>query len=212
MNELNSLVQAPPAAVNHVFVDFENVKEVDFRILSSKPSTLTIIAGANQTKMNTGMVEEMMKHADSVQLIRLESSGKDAVDFTVAFYLGRKAVTDPGAHYHIVSKDTGFDPLIGHLKSRQIKVKRHDGFSSLLSGAPGKAASRPVAHPVDRIKEMLRRSPKNRPGKETTLLRYVRHALGTEGTDKTAGEIVGAMKKDGTVKVYENQAVTYHFS
>ena len=60
-----------------------------------------------------------------MELVRIEMDGKDAVDFALAYYLGRKATTDPAAFFHIVSKDNGFDPLIEHLKSRRLKIRRH---------------------------------------------------------------------------------------
>ena len=73
---------APP--INHVFVDCENVHEIDASIIDSKAMMFTLLLGAKQTTLNAGLVEKLMEHAASVQLIRLASSGKNALDFALA--------------------------------------------------------------------------------------------------------------------------------
>ena len=42
--------------------------------------------------------------------VRLEASGSNALDFHIAYYLGNLVISDPTAYFHIISKDTGFDP------------------------------------------------------------------------------------------------------
>ncbi|MDB6069743.1 MAG: hypothetical protein JWL81_914 [Verrucomicrobiales bacterium] len=135
-----------PPALNHVFVDFENVHEIDFTVLSNRPATFTILVGAKQTRMDMKLVEEMMRHAGAVHLIRLTSSGKNALDFTLAYYVGRAAAVDPSAYFHIISKDTGFDPLVEHLRSHQVHIRRHADFSSLTFSHPSKSQQQSPIH------------------------------------------------------------------
>src|SRR4029077_13040812 len=104
-----------PAPVNHVFVDFENVHEIDQKIIGSKTVTFTLLLGAKQTKLDVSLVEKLLEHAASVHLIRITSAGKNALDFTLAYYVGRAVAADPTGFFHIVSKDAGYDPLIEHL-------------------------------------------------------------------------------------------------
>ena len=104
---------SPPT--NHVFVDFENVPEVDASIIGLKAVNFTLLLGANQKKLDAALVEKLMEHSASVQLVRLTSSSKNAVDFALAYYLGRAVLADPTAYFHLVSKDKGYDPLIEHL-------------------------------------------------------------------------------------------------
>ena len=42
----------------------------------------------------------------------------------IAFYLGQLSIQDPEGYFHIISKDTGFGPLVTHLRRRKIKVSR----------------------------------------------------------------------------------------
>lgn len=135
---------APP--MNHVFVDFENVHQVDLTLIGAKSVSFTLMVGAKQTKLDSDLVEKLMAHSSSVQLVKLKSSGKDALDFALAYYLGRAALADPTAYFHIVSKDGGFDPLIEHLRARHINVHRHVSCAELTFTWPGKKA--PVSEPI----------------------------------------------------------------
>jgi PIN domain len=143
---------APP--MNHVFVDFENVQHVDLSLIGAKSVSFTLMVGPKQTKLDSDLVEKLMAHSASVQLVKLKSSGKNALDFALAYYLGRAALANPSAYFHIISKDGGFDPLIEHLRSRHIHVYRHASCAELTFTWPGKkaAVSEPiVVKPVETI-------------------------------------------------------------
>jgi hypothetical protein len=135
---------SPP--MNHVFVDFENVHQVDLSLIGAKSVSFTLMVGAKQTKLDSDLGEKLMAHSSSVQLVKLKSSGKNALDFALAYYLGRAALADPTAYFHIVSKDGGFDPLIEHLRARHIHVQRHVSCAELTFSWPGKKA--PVGEPI----------------------------------------------------------------
>ena len=135
---------APP--MNHVFVDFENVHQVDLTLIGAKSVSFTLMVGAKQTKLDSDLVEKLMEHSSYVQLVKLKSSGQNALDFALAYYLGRAVLADPTAYFHIVSKDGGFDPLIDHLRARHIHVYRHVGCAELTFTWPGKKL--PVSEPI----------------------------------------------------------------
>jgi hypothetical protein len=216
----------PPADLsppwNHVFVDFENVTKIDFAALGTKPATYTLLLGAKQTRLETGLVEELMKHAGKVELVRLTSSGKNALDFALAYYIGRAAVVDPTGYFHIVSKDQGFDPLIDHLKSRQIRAHRHDDFSTLSFSGPPKrtaaaAAPRVAASmvplpelPLERALQHLKKHPNNRPKQEKTLVRHLRNLLGKTATEADAQALMKTLKDKGHVRITDKGPVSYH--
>src|SRR5204863_9909851 len=123
---------------NHVFVDYENVHEVDPAIIGARTVHLTLLIGPRQTRLDVPLVEKLLQHASSVELVRLKSSGANALDFALAYYLGRAVLADPCGHFHIVSKDVGYDPLLEHLRSKHIHVRRRDSFSTLTFLGPAK--------------------------------------------------------------------------
>jgi hypothetical protein len=132
--------------MNHVFVDFENVHHVDLSLIGAKSVSFTLMVGPKQTKLDSDLVEKLMAHSASVQLVKLKSSGKNALDFALAYYLGRAALADPTGYFHIVSKDGCFDPLIEHLRSRHIHVYRHASCADLTFTWSGKKAA--VSEPI----------------------------------------------------------------
>lgn len=208
---------APP--LNHVFVDFENVHQVDLSVIGAKSVNFTLLLGAKQTKLDAGLVEKLMEHAASVQLIRLASSGKNALDFTLAYYVGRAVSADPAAYIHIVSKDTGFDPLIEHLRSRHIHAHRHPSFATLtFSGtaktaavASSKAEPASQEEPLNRVLERLHKNVANRPKKKKTLLSQLKSQLSKDTTDADAAAAVllDKLVKAGHVRIGDKDAVTY---
>ncbi len=143
-----------PLPTNHVFVDFENVHEIDPAVFGHKSVSFTLLLGPVQKKLDAALVEQLLNHAGTVELVRLAEPGRNALDFALAFYLGRAVQTDPLDFFHIVSHDKGYDPLVEHLRHRHIRARRHDDFSALhfdgdgkLSAPQTKPAPTPVAVP-----------------------------------------------------------------
>lgn len=205
---------APPQ--NHVFVDFENVHQIDVSVIGAKAVNFTLLLGAKQTKLDVGLVEKMMEHSTSVQLIRLASSGKNALDFALAYYVGRAVSAHPGAYIHVVSKDKGFDPLVEHLRSRNIPAHRHDSFATLTFSGTAKAApaapkveTAGLEEPLTRVLERLRKNVTNRPKRKKTLLSHLKSNLGKDTTEAEAAKLVEMLRQAGHISIGDKDVVTY---
>lgn len=219
-----------PPPVNHVFVDFENVHQVAPAAIGGKGVSFTLLMGARQTKLDAALVEKLLEHAASVQLVRLGSSGRNALDFALAYYVGRAVAADPAGFFHIISKDAGYDPLIEHLRSRHIRARRHDDFTTLtFSGVAKlptptsptavpkpKAQSKPEVQPtaVDgweaQVLEHLRKPTTTRPRNEKKLLSYLLAHLGHKLTEAEALNLVKYLSQAGHLAIGEKGAITYH--
>lgn len=197
-----------PPPMNHVFVDFENVHQVDLSVIGKKAVSFTLLLGAKQTKLDAALVEKLMEHAASVQLIRLTTSGKNALDFAVAYYLGRAVLADPTAYFHIVSRDTDYDSLIEHLRSRHIQVRRHKDYTTLTFSAPPRATPSLPEDPLARVLDRLRTS--NQPKKQTPLLNHLKSILGKEATKEDAAKLLEQLRDAGYLSLGDKDAVTYH--
>ena len=202
-----------PTSMNHVFVDFENVHQIDLSVIGARSVSFTLLMGARQTSLDAALVEKLMAHAATVQLVRLNFSGKNALDFTLAYYVGRAVMTDPTGHFHIVSRDTGFDPLIQHLRSRHINAHRHNDFTTLtFSGAP-KPQIPQVAHAAEdlwtRVLEHLNRNVKNRPKRKKTLVSHLLSFSGKSATEADAMTLIDRLNKEGRISIGAKDAVTY---
>ena len=204
-----------PPPMNHVLVDFENVLEIDLSIIGMKSVSFTLLLGAQQKRLNAELVETLMEHATSVQLVRLTSSGPNALDFALAYYLGRAATSDPTGYFHVVSKDAGFDPLIDHLKTRRLRVRRHDDFSTLTFSAPAPTPPKPSAPPatndsLTRALTHLGKNTKNRPKRNRTLESHLLDHFGKGATAEAITTLIERLKQDGHISIDEKGAVSYH--
>ena len=215
----------PP--MNHVLVDFENVHHIDLNLIGAKAVSLTILVGAKQTKLDAETVVKLFEHAASVQLIRLTASDKNAVDFALAYYLGRAVLADPTAYFHIVSKDSGYDPLIAHLASRHMRVCRHKDFTTLTFAALPKAAPEPKLakpkaaptapktsaagppDPMNLVLDRLRKHTTNRPKKKKTLLSHLKAKLSKEASEADATGLLEKLIKVGHIKIDDKEGVSY---
>lgn len=116
---------------NYVLIDYENVQPKDVALLNGHPFKVLVFVGANQTKVPIDLVKTLQPLGGNVDYIAVSGSGRNALDFHIAFYLGDLVNKDPESSYHLISKDTGFDPLLKHLKSRGIRAHRCRGLSEI---------------------------------------------------------------------------------
>lgn len=95
-----------------ILVDFENVHESNYKELLSKDVRLEIFLGESQNKIPTDLVLGIQNAPGLGMLIQISGNGKNALDFHIAYELGRIFNEYKDAECVIVSKDTGYDPLI----------------------------------------------------------------------------------------------------
>jgi hypothetical protein len=225
----------PHLPTNHVFVDLENVKVIDLSVIGGKNLILHLFIGPNNKKLDIEVVELLLEHAQAVKMIRSPKAGKNALDFVLAYHLGQAVLGDPKGYFHIVSKDTGFDALVELLKSRHVKVKRHDDWSGLHFNSAPKPPSEPKAPEIvvkapapkppetvakapapkplsagaEKLLENLRKSVKNRPLRKQTLVNHAKSSLGKEATPEMGERVVGELQKAGYLAIDNKGAVSY---
>lgn len=168
------------------------------------------LLGAKQITLAAALVEKLMKHADSVHLVRLTTSGKNAVDFALSYYLGRAAVANPAASFHIISQDKGYDSLIEHLRSRQVNVRRHDDFQTLTFSGPAKPSPAPSEDLFIRALEHLRRNLNNRPKRKKTLASQLLAFAGKMAAEAEILLLIEKLRMAGHISLNDKDAVTYH--
>jgi PIN domain len=74
-----------------------------------------VFYGLTQKKLPEEMVVQAQPLGTRLQWIKIAGQGPNALDFHIAFYLGRTFTERPLAQCAVLSKDKGFDPLIRHL-------------------------------------------------------------------------------------------------
>lgn len=106
-----------------LFVDLENVQTAD---LSAVPATarVVILYGTHQKKLPEELVLQAQPLGTRLTWLRIAGQGPNALDFHIAFHLGQELAANPKSACLILSKDTGFDPLIRHLAARGHNCRR----------------------------------------------------------------------------------------
>lgn len=209
-----------------VFVDFENVPELDLSAIDGQPVLVTLLIGKNQKKIDLELVEQIQAFAAQVKLIKVGGSGHNALDLTLACYLGRAIERCPNAVFAIISKDKDFAPMIAHLVDHDVAVARYDSFVALPFLHHRKPAAPPKSAPAtktlpppkkpaeDRRAKVITRlkNPhnRNRPSDETALHAHIKSALGKQASDTKVADIVRELVTDHALAIDTNGKVSYH--
>jgi hypothetical protein len=106
-----------------VLVDFENVQKFDLARLPAH-ARIRIFVGTQQAKLPTALVFQVQALGLAIEWIRIEGNGPNALDFHIACHLGEGLARTPQTEFVDVSRDTGFDPLLRHLKARGLRCRR----------------------------------------------------------------------------------------
>ena len=116
---------------NYVFIDFENVQPKNLEILANYPFKIFVFIGENQAKIPFALATAKQDLGEKARYIKKTGNAQNALDFHIAFYVGQLSLQDPEGYFHIISKDSGFDPLIKHLKARKIRVQRESDLAEI---------------------------------------------------------------------------------
>lgn len=158
---------------NYVLIDFENVVPDNLDLLDQEWIRVILFVGKNQTKLPVPMVKAIQKLGSRAEYVDMAGTGHNALDFHIAFYIGRISVTDKDAYFHIVSNDTGFDPLIAHLKQEHIFADRVSDIGEISVLVQATAVSKSPEERIAFAKERLVKSNASRPRMRKTLTSHV---------------------------------------
>jgi hypothetical protein len=227
-------------SVHHVFVDFENVQEIDLTRFTGKAVQVTILLGKTQKRLEVSLVQEILKHPGEVRLIEMTTAGKNALDLALAYHLGLAASQDPAGCFHIISRDKDYDPLVAHLKRAGTQAFRHEKFSAQAILGTAKPAADPeaklvgshsagqqsssrndksghqrLAGAIDKVAVMAERLRKNvahRPKTQKKLLTHVNAQFRGKLQDGEADKIVESLVDRGVISIDPKGKVTYQLS
>jgi hypothetical protein len=129
----------------YLLIDFENVQPKALARLQPGRARIKVFLGEHQSKLLLDLVQALQPFGADAEYIQISGSGPDAVDFHIAFYIGRLSAADAGAAFTIISKDRGFDPLVRHLTKLGISCRRLTEIPA--SAAHDEAPPKPAAPP-----------------------------------------------------------------
>lgn len=171
---------------NFILIDLENVQPPQLDRLHGLAVEIRVFLGPHQSKLPVELVASLQPFGKAVQYVQLAGNGKNALDFHIAFHLGRLAAEYPSGYFHIISKDTGFDPLVVHLRSLGLFCQRSKAVDEI-----------PFLKLQERIagaKALLAGPQSARPATLAKLHNAIRTRFGKTLTEAEANAIVNALK------------------
>lgn len=206
----------------YALIDFENVQPSSLKKLKNESYQLKIFLGASQSKISVELASEIQQFGEKAEYIRLQNSGKNALDFHIAFYMGQLANSDPNCQLLVVSKDTGYDPLLAHMRSLGLKANRSastvKAVSSTKSATPpsttsGKKAPAQMSmtERVNFAKSHLNKAGKAKPAKLSSLAADLHSKFQKKLSDQIIQQLISELIKQGIV--IDNQgSITYQLT
>jgi hypothetical protein len=100
-----------------ILIDYENIQNVDLKLLLGRDVLIKVFHNVSQkfSSSFTSLAIEFGK--ERIELIQISGSGKNAADFHIAYVLGVLAGKMVNPSFQIISKDSGFGPLVDFIKN-----------------------------------------------------------------------------------------------
>ena len=191
---------------NFVLVDFENVQPKDIGLLKDGPFKVKVYLGPNQSKIPISLAAALQSLGENAEYIVLETAGNNALDFHIAYYIGVLSALEPNAFFHIISKDSGFDPLLKYLKSKKVFAHRSTCIADIPYFKPVLPAA-PEAQVEAVVADLIRRKA-SKPRTQKTLLSTLHALFKKELSEQQLAALFAALCKRGFVSV-EGTKVSY---
>ena len=168
-------------------------------------SSAIVFVGRAQAKLSFETVSAIQDLGERARYIKISGAGPNALDFHIAFYIGKIGASDPDAFFHIISKDKGFDPLIEHLREQKIFSIRSEtiGEIPIIRASTAKTPKERMNLVVDRLK-----SGSSRPKTMSTLRSSIEAILYKQVDGPDTQAVIDQMIKAGFVSV-SNEKVSY---
>lgn len=188
---------------NVILIDFESVQPASIEILSAEYFYVYVFVGANQNKVPFEIVESIHRMGSRADYIKIAGNGPNALDFHIAYYIGRFSNEEPPPFFHIISRDKGFDPLIQHLKSKRIYSARSETIEDIpiVKNGLKKSATERAALYIAKLSE-----PKvTRPRTEITLTRSIKAHFRDSIEEAEIPAVIAAMQKTGFISIQDKK-------
>ncbi len=183
---------------NYVLVDFENVQPQDIGLLKDGPFKVKVFLGPNQSRIPVSFAAALQVLGENAEYITLESAGPNALDFHIAYYIGVLSANDPTVFFHIISRDTGFDSLLKHLKGKNIFAQRSTCIADMPYFKPA-LTDVPESQIETAIADLVRRKAA-KPRTQKTLLSALHEAFKKKLSEPQLAALFAALSKRGVIK------------
>jgi hypothetical protein len=152
-----------------LLIDYENIQKVN---LSDVPDNILvrIFVGQSQKNIPFELVQQAQRFGHCLEWIKIEGQGSNALDFHIAFYLGRLQTEHKRASFTILSKDKGFDPLIKHINNLKGNCRRINSLFELSMVADNSSKDQNLQRTIELLSKIEKGK---RPRMRATLSKHI---------------------------------------
>ncbi len=171
-----------------VLVDYENIQNLD-GIDKISDYEIKILVGKNQTKVPIDLVLQTQQLGKSLEWLKVNGQGKNALDFYIAYYIGKYIEANKYSAFVIVSKDTGYDPLIEHINeaTKSKIVKRVTNITQVHHKLMEKSITPEMKKLIDQLRKI---QGNKRPKKRSTLSGFAMSVFANHKSTEELNEII----------------------
>jgi len=189
-----------------LLIDYENIQKVDLSGLRGD-FKIKIFVGFSQKNIPFELVQQSQNLGDKLEWVKIDGNGNNALDFHVAFYIGKLFQEQNRASFIILSKDKGFDPLVKHINRLNGICRR---INSILEISE-KTGNHPNEKNLTRVVELLAKVEKNkRPRKRSTLKQHISSLFQKKLEDQEIEEILDRLFIQNMISEINNK-LSYDF-
>lgn len=181
---------------NYVLIDFESIRPELHSFLDREHFKTLVFVGANQNKVPFETAAALQRLGARAEYVKISGNGPNALDFHIAFHIGRLSERSPDSFFHVISKDKGFDPLIRHLKDEKIFAARWEDVRDipLVKAAEARTASDRATLFAERLS-----SSASKPRRTTTLTGSIHSFFSKTLSDDETADVVAELVRRGVV-------------
>jgi PIN domain len=199
----------PALKTHYLLVDYENVQPKSLPVLNGHPFKVIVFLGENQTRVPVEFARALQGLGSSAEYIQIAGSGSNALDFHIAFTIGELASADKNAFFHIISKDSGFDPLIKYLHKKGISAQRSKTI--MLPMPKMTVDSKDPLEQLNIVVSNLTARKSGRPRKVKTLSNAINTLFPQALRESEMEFLIKTLEENGHISI-EGEDVSYHFS
>ncbi|UCF98272.1 MAG: hypothetical protein JSV89_01750 [Spirochaetaceae bacterium] len=179
----------------NIYVDFENVPNIEIKEMDD--TRIFLFVGESQKRLSTSIVKAIQPLGKNVEWIQISGSGKNALDFHIAYYLAIHK-EQPNTEHYIISKDAGFDPLIVHANGVGQKVRRVVSFADVFQKI---GLGKDLEGKYGKIKEILMKQQKTRrPKSRKSLTSFIETTFQKNIKPAEVNKLIENLFRDGLME------------
>lgn len=195
------------ARTNYIFVDYENVQEMDLDLIAGRPVKVFFVVGQRRKTFPSALAKQILQYHDQVVWIESEGASHNALDLVLAYHVGQQAKADPKGYFHILARDKDYDALVRHLRAHGVLASRDEEFAKIPALLNIRRFT--LGERVNLVVGRFQKNKASRPKRKKSLLANIHAICRKEISDDEAQQILDRMVVLKMIKINAQGAIEY---